>query len=148
VFALVLHRGKLRAACTLSLTAVQWICRYTVIAALLAAFGLEAAPLTQILLQWVVFTAGTLVPTPGGATAVESAFAIVYHPFVPGPLLGTVTVAWRFLLFYLPLALDGILLGAFLLERGRRRAQRTDTRSNRRPASTTAENVVSSAPGW
>ena len=117
VFAQVLRRGKLRAVCSLSLTAVQWISRYSVIAALLAAFGLEAAPLTHILLQWVVFTAGTLVPTPGGATAMESAFAVVYHPFVPGPLLGTVTVLWRVLLFYLPLALDVVLLGAFVLGR-------------------------------
>ncbi len=128
----VLRRGKLRAACTLTLAAVQWFCRYSAAAAIFAAFGLPSFPLTHVVLQWVVFTAGTLVPTPGGAAAVETAFAVVYHPLVPDALLGSLTAIWRFLLFYLIVAFDIVFLSVFAL--------------NRRPTSATAENEVSSSP--
>ncbi len=128
----VLRRGKLRAACTLTLAAIQWLCRYSAAAAIFAAFGLPAFPLTHVVLQWVVFTAGTIVPTPGGAAAVETAFALVYHPLVPDALLGPVTATWRFLLFYLMIAFDVAYLAFVAL--------------NRKPTSATAENEVSSSP--
>jgi uncharacterized membrane protein YbhN (UPF0104 family) len=70
VFSEVMRRGKLRLAATLVLTSVQWVCRYSVVTMVMAAFGLAVFPFADILLQWVVFTAGTFVPTPGGATAV------------------------------------------------------------------------------
>ncbi len=111
-FALVLRRGKLRALGCLTLTAIQWIARYTVVAAVLAAFGIRTEPLPHVLLQWVVFTAGTVVPTPGGAAAVETAFALVYQPFVPAALLGPVTAVWRFVIFYFVLIVDGLVLAA------------------------------------
>jgi uncharacterized protein (TIRG00374 family) len=128
----VLRSGKLRAVCTLSLATIQWLCRYSAAAAIFAAFGLPAFPLTHVVLQWVVFTAGTFVPTPGGAGAVEAAFALVYHPLVPDALLGPVTATWRFLLFYLIVGFDVAYL-AFVA-------------FSRRPTSATAENEVSSSP--
>ncbi len=121
-FALVLRRGKLRALGCLTLTAIQWIARYTVVAAVLAAFGIRTAPLPHVLLQWVVFTAGTVVPTPGGAAAVETAFALVYQPFVPAALLGPVTAVWRFAIFYFVLIVDGLVLARYALVRRPARA--------------------------
>ena len=115
VFAEVMKRGKLRLAATLVLTSVQWVCRYSVVTAVLAAFGLATYPFADILLQWVVFTAGTFVPTPGGATAVEAAFAVVYQPIVPAELLGPVTAVWRLVIFYLVLVVDAAVLSVFLL---------------------------------
>jgi uncharacterized membrane protein YbhN (UPF0104 family) len=108
--AMVLRRGKLRALGCLGLTAVQWMARYTVVAAVLAAFGIRAAVLPHVLLQWVVFTAGTVVPTPGGAAAIETAFALVYQPFVPAALLGPITAVWRFTVFYFVLIVDVLVL--------------------------------------
>ena len=145
VLAEVLRRGKLRAAASFGITTVQWICRYSAITAILTAFGLPVVPVAQIALQWAVLTAGTLVPTPGGATAVETAFAVLYRPFVPAELLGTVTALWRFILFYLVILLDALVLAVFLL-RDRRPVQRGGKTEKRRPASTLAENEVSSAP--
>ncbi len=113
----VLRRGKLRAAGCLVLTAVQWTARYTVVAAVLAAFGVFTAPWQHVLLQWVVFTAGTVVPTPGGSAAIEAAFALVYQPLVPAALLGSVTAVWRLVLFYFVLILDAVVLAGFLLRR-------------------------------
>ena len=142
VFAEVLRRGKLRLLATLLLTAVQWVCRYSVVTMVMAAFGLTVFPFADILLQWVVFTAGTFVPTPGGATAVEAAFAVVYQPLIPAALLGPVTAVWRLILFYLVLVVDAAVLAALMLRAG----QRNGKRSKRNPASTVPENSVSSSP--
>jgi uncharacterized membrane protein YbhN (UPF0104 family) len=143
VLAEILARGKGRAVAALGLTALQWLCRYSVVVAVLAAFGVRVSPLPHVLLQWVVFTAGSVVPTPGGAAAVESAFAVLYHPFVPGSLLAALTAPWRIVLFYLPLALDVALLGLLAGVP----AQGRGSRSSRTPASATASNEVSSPSG-
>ena len=114
-FVLVLRRGKLRAACTLALTAVQWMCRYTVVVFVLAAFGQRTEPLVQVVLQWVVFAAGTFIPTPGGATGVEAVFAVLYAPLVPETILGPVVAVWRLVIFYVPLALAAGILSVGVL---------------------------------
>jgi uncharacterized membrane protein YbhN (UPF0104 family) len=106
VYRLIAAGGKGRLAITLSLTAVQWTARYTVVAALFAALGIPANPVVLFVLQWMVFTLGTFVPTPGGAGAVEAAFLLAYDALVPEGLLAAVATSWRFLTFYV------VLLGA------------------------------------
>ena len=142
VLALVVRRGKLRALVSLTLTAVQWIARYSVATAVLAAFGVGADPVLQILLQWAVFTAGTFVPTPGGAGAVEGAFAALYAPFVPGALLGAVTAAWRCVLFYLVVALDVAVLAGFVLARRPRRSRTLEARRTSRSWSGSSDDLA------
>jgi uncharacterized protein (TIRG00374 family) len=106
VYRLIATGGKRRLALTLTLTAVQWTARYSVVAALFAALGIPANPVVLFVLQWMVFTLGTFVPTPGGAGAVEAAFLLTYDPLVPEGLLPAVAAGWRFLTFYV------VLLGA------------------------------------
>jgi uncharacterized membrane protein YbhN (UPF0104 family) len=120
VYRLIATGGKRRLVLTLSLTAIQWTARYTVIAGLFAAMGIPANPITLFVLQWMVFTLGTFVPTPGGAGAVEAAFLLAYDPLVPEGMLTAVAAGWRFLTFYVVLlgaAVLSLLLGA--LEKAR-----------------------------
>lgn len=103
VLALVAQRGKGVFAATLTLTAVQWSARYSVVTAVLAFLGVPARPLTYGALQWATFTLSSFVPTPGGAGGAEVAFAVLYSPFVPVGVLGSATALWRLVLFYVPL---------------------------------------------
>jgi hypothetical protein len=66
-----------------------------------------------------VFTAASLVPTPGGTGAAEGAFYFIYSGLFPAAVLPFLTVAWRFLTFYYLLLLDTLLL-AFLKPGGTR----------------------------
>lgn len=109
VFKLIALRGKLRLLCALGLASIGWVARYTVISALLLGLGLDVQPVKFAVLQWVVFTIVSFVPTPGGAGAAEVAFFIVYAPFVDNALLGISTAAWRFLTYYFLLALGGVI---------------------------------------
>ena len=81
----------------------QWSARYSVVTFVALGLGLPVDPLLFPLLQWVTFSAGLLVPTPGAAVGVEGAFALLFAPLIPGSLLGLVTAIWRFVTFYLVL---------------------------------------------
>lgn len=115
VYRLIVRRGKSRFALSMALTAVQWVCRYSVVSALIAFLGVQVYPVLFFLLQWVIFTLMNFVPTPGAAGGAEAAFYLVYSAFVPGEVIGLATAGWRFLTFYLQLALGALvflLLGA------------------------------------
>lgn len=119
---LILRRGKRRFALTFALTAVQWSARYSVITALAAFLGAPVDPFLFFALQWVVFTLMSFVPTPGAAGGAEGAFYLVFGGVLPGAVIGIATAGWRFLTFYLQLAL-GALLFAGLTARAAARAR-------------------------
>ena len=122
VYRALVRRGKRRFALSFALTALQWSARYSVAAALLAYLDVPIDPLLSFALQWVLFTLLNLVPTPGATGGAEAAFLLLYSPFVPGRLLGLATASWRFLTFYLPLALGAALFWLSSLREERRTA--------------------------
>ncbi len=116
-WALIGQRGKLRFALAVSLTSVQWACRWSVATAVMLGLGIAVDPVLFVLLQWVVFTMMVFVPTPGAALGAEASFAAVLGAFIPAGLVGLVGAAWRFLTFYLVLVIG---LGALPLLAPRR----------------------------
>ena len=109
VYRLIVRRGKSRFALSMTLTAVQWACRYSVVSALIAFLGVPVHPVLFFVLQWVIFTLLNFVPTPGAAGGAEAAFYLVFSAFVPGRVIGLATAGWRFLTFYLQLALGAVI---------------------------------------
>jgi hypothetical protein len=108
-FMLIMTRGKVRFTVTLVLTALHWIARYSVIAALALFLGMPFDPVLFWLLQWVVFTMMSFVPTPGAAGGAEVAFTAVYATLVPTGFIGIATAAWRLFTFYVPVGLAALL---------------------------------------
>lgn len=118
--ALVARAGMRRFAPSFLCTALQWSARYSAITALVAGLGAPVEPVRFWLLQWVVFTAMTLVPTPGAAGGAEAAFALAYGRILPAELMTWLVLGWRAVTFYLLLAVGA---GVFaLLEMQRLRA--------------------------
>jgi uncharacterized protein (TIRG00374 family) len=109
VLGLIVRRGKTRFALALGLTAVHWIARYSVIAALAAFLRIDFDPVLFWLLQWVVFTIMSFVPTPGATGGAEVAFAAVYATLLPAGAIGLATAAWRCFTFYVPVGLAAVL---------------------------------------
>ncbi len=123
VYRLVRTGGKLRFLLSLLLTAIQWTARYSIISALVAFLGAPVRPVLFWLLQWVVFTLATFVPTPGAAGGAEAAFFVVYSAFIPASLMPLATAGWRFFTFYILLAIAAVLyigLGGLRTRRWRR----------------------------
>lgn len=102
VTALVARRGKARFAVSLSLTAVQWLARYSVATVVILLLGGPLRPFLFWVLGWMTYAVSSAVPTPGAAGAAEATFYVLHAPFVEPERLVVVTAAWRLLLFYLP----------------------------------------------
>lgn len=109
VFRVIARRGKRLLAFSLLLTAVQWGARYSVISALALFLGFPFDPVLFWLLQWVVFTIMSFIPTPGATGAAELAFTAVYSTLLPPGVIGIATAAWRMFTFYVPAGLAAIL---------------------------------------
>lgn len=123
---LVVARGKRLFLLTWLITAVQWSCRYSVVTALACFLAPDAHvdPVLFFLLQWVVFTAMNFVPTPGGSGGAEAAFVLVYSALLPASVIGIATAGWRFLTFYVQLALGSVIFTWLNLADARRAAVR------------------------
>lgn len=118
VFRLIALRGRWWFALSLSLTAIQWISRYSVISALVAFLGYPVQPVIFWVLQWVVFTLMAFIPTPGAAGGAEAAFYLIYSALLPEQVIGIATAGWRFLTFYFQLGLASVLFFLLNLRRG------------------------------
>jgi glycosyltransferase 2 family protein len=121
--ALIARRGKARFALTLGLTAIHWIGRYSVISALALFLGIPFDPVLFWLLQWVVFTLMSFVPTPGATGGAEIAFTAVYATLLPAGAIGIATAAWRIFTFYVPVGLAALVFP--LLKRPRAQRARS-----------------------
>lgn len=123
---LVVARGKGLFLLTSLITALQWCCRYSVVTALAYFLAPDARvdPVLFFLLQWVVFTALNFVPTPGAQGGAEAAFVLVYSALLPAAVIGIATSGWRFLTFYLQLALGSVIFTWLNLSDARRAALR------------------------
>ncbi len=108
-YRIIIRSGKSVFALTITLTAVQWICRYSIISLLLLSLGIPARPMLYMALQVVVFGLIAFVPTPGGAGGAEALFSVIYRSFLPADTIGVITAGWRFLTFYLLLFVAAVL---------------------------------------
>jgi glycosyltransferase 2 family protein len=126
IFLLILKRGKGWFALSMTLTAIHWIARYSVISALVAFLGLPVDPILFWVLQWVVFSLMAMVPTPGAVGGAEAAFYVIYGAFLPERVIGIATAGWRFLTFYLQLGLAAILFTLMNMQRPWRRETQPD----------------------
>jgi uncharacterized membrane protein YbhN (UPF0104 family) len=114
----VLRRGKGVALVSLMLSIAQWLARFSMAGIVLAAFGQAWHPALYWLLQYLVQSVSSVVPTPGGAGGAEAAFLLLYAPFVASGVLVAAMSAWRLIFFYLPLASAALVF--FLLHRAAR----------------------------
>lgn len=114
----VMRRGKGVALVNLVLALSQWLARFSTAGIVLAAFGQEWHPALYWLLQYLVQSISSVVPTPGGAGGAEAGFLLLFAPFVAAGVLVAAMSTWRLIFFYLPLA--GAALVFFLLQRSAR----------------------------
>lgn len=106
------RNGKRTFGLCVFLSGIGWSCRYGAISALVAGLGYKADPVLFFLLQWIVFTTMTLIPTPGAVGGAEMSFAIVFGKVVNPGLVPILTGAWRFITFYLIVGLGALYLAA------------------------------------
>ncbi|MCE7925069.1 MAG: UPF0104 family protein [Haliscomenobacteraceae bacterium CHB4] len=119
-----LIREKGRKPFILSILALsaQWLTRFSILLAVLLALGQADDLLYLFLLQWMVFVAMTLVPTPGATGGAEAAFLLVFGKIIPQSAVGPALAGWRFITYYFML-----LVGVAVLWATQRRAHQAVT---------------------
>jgi uncharacterized protein (TIRG00374 family) len=136
----IIVNGKSIFAMTFALTAVQWICRYSVISLLLTSLGFPTRPVLFMALQVLVFAFMSLIPTPGGAGSAEAVFYLFYRPFLAADSIGAVTMGWRFLTFYFLLLLAAVLF--LIMERPKQESSPVISESRSMPTKPAEDHVV------
>ncbi len=105
----VLRRGKGSFATCVLVAGIGWCGRYGAISALIFGLGYPVDPILFFLLQWVVFTTMTMIPTPGAIGGAEISFALIYNGLIPSAIIPIATSAWRFVTFYLTVGLGSLI---------------------------------------
>jgi uncharacterized protein (TIRG00374 family) len=68
---------------------------------------------TSIITGVYIFIMSSFVPIPGAAGGVELGFVSFFANFVPKKLLPPALIIWRFITFYLPTLVGGIIYNFF-----------------------------------
>jgi len=108
----MLKQGKGRFAVNVAVDVIHWGARYSVVSALVLSLGYDADIIKFFVLQWIVFTLMSLVPTPGATGGAEGVFLIIFGPLLPDSAIGTILIGWRFIDFYLVSILALVFLSA------------------------------------
>ena len=111
----LMRRGKAVALLNLGIACVQWSVRFSIAGLVLKAFGIVWQPALFWLLQYLVQSISSAVPSPGGVGGAEAGFLLLFAPFVDPAVLLPAMSMWRLLFFYLPLI--GAALIFFALRR-------------------------------
>ncbi len=127
----VAKNGKAAFLACVLFAGIGWCGRYGAISALVMGLGYTVDPVLFFLLQWVVFTTMTMIPTPGAIGGAELSFSLIYNGLIPGEAIPIMTAAWRFVTFYTTVGLASII---FAVSR-----MKIFSRGNEQPDSSIAE---------
>ncbi len=109
LYQLIGKKGKRYFLLSLTLTAIHWISRYSILIVLLNDLGFDIHPVNIFFLQWVILVLMLFVPTPGATGGAEASFYFIFQNIIPVSTIGFVMPAWRFLTYYVNLGLGTIL---------------------------------------
>ncbi|MFO6428736.1 YbhN family protein [Erythrobacter sp. W302b] len=115
----LMRRGKGVAILNLGIACVQWSVRFSIAGLVLRAFGIAWQPALFWLLQYLIQTISSIVPSPGGVGGAEAGFLLLFAPFVEHAVLLPAMSTWRLLFFYLPLMAAALI---YFVLRHRQRA--------------------------
>ncbi len=94
------RRGRKPFVLSMLAMTAQWLTRFCILLAVVKMLGLEADFLKLLMLQWMVFVAILMTPTPGGMGGAEAAFLMVFAGNLPDGSAGMVMAGWRVLTYY------------------------------------------------
>ncbi len=73
----------------------------------------ELSFLITIVTGIYIFIMSSFVPIPGGTGGVEFGFLVFFENFVPNPLIPPALILWRFITYYVPILVGGIIYNFF-----------------------------------
>lgn len=107
----ILLQNKIRFLKLIGINMMGLIAIYIVPLTILFSLGNYTAfsGLTAIVLTIFVSLISSFVPLPGGTGGQEYLFVLLFGAYITNPLLNSVMLLWRFITYYVPMIIGGIL---------------------------------------
>ncbi|MBI1227350.1 MAG: flippase-like domain-containing protein [Bacteroidetes bacterium] len=109
-FQLILSKGQKSFFQSFLFLVAQWLTRFCILLAVVKLLGLEADFYKLLLVQWMVFVAILITPTPGGTGGAEAGFLLVFASSLPIGTAGVVMAVWRLLTYYFIMIIGALIL--------------------------------------
>lgn len=107
----ILFHDKLRFLKLIGINMIGLVSIYIVPLTILFSLGNYTAfsGLTALVLTIFVSLISSFVPLPGGTGGQEYLFVLLFGTYITNPLLNSVMILWRFITYYVPMIIGGIL---------------------------------------
>ena len=109
----VFKRAKWRLLLSVFLLFFQWFSKFTILALLLIALGIEFTWFDMYVKQWIIWMGMLIIPTPGASGGAEAAFLLLFKGNMEGDLPNLIVSTWRFFTYYFILLLSLLLFNFF-----------------------------------
>lgn len=96
----IFKRGKLLFLFSLTFLFLQWMAKFTILAILLHAVGIDFTLFEVYIKQWILTMGLLFVPTPGASGGAEAAFVLMFGDLMTGDILKVIMSAWRFFTYF------------------------------------------------
>ncbi|NNF32981.1 MAG: flippase-like domain-containing protein [Saprospiraceae bacterium] len=97
---LILSKGKLTFLMSMTVLFIQWFAKFSILAVLLYALGVNIEFHNIYLKQWLVWLTMIFIPTPGATGGAEASFFLLFGNVIPKDVLTLVVSTWRFFTYY------------------------------------------------
>lgn len=97
---LILSKGKLTFLMSITVLFIQWFAKFSILAILLYALGVDIQFYNIYIKQWLVWLTMIFIPTPGATGGAEASFFLLFENVIPRDVLNLVVSTWRFFTYY------------------------------------------------
>ncbi len=96
----IYKRGKLLFLFSLTFLFLQWMAKFTILAILLHALGIDFTLFEVYIKQWILTMGLLFVPTPGASGGAEAAFVLMFGDLLTGDIMKIIMSVWRFFTYF------------------------------------------------
>lgn len=119
-FGLAFRYGRWQVVMSIVILFLQWAAKFSVLAVLLWAFGVDFDAIQIYIRQWVVYVTMLLIPTPGASGGAEASFLLIFGKSIPHKISFLVVSLWRLFTYYFILVSAVLIYSGLSLARGGR----------------------------
>ncbi len=115
-FKKVIRNGFAHFSLSFFILIIQWLSRFSVLAVLLYALGVDYKFFNLYIQQWIVYLTMIFIPTPGATGGAEATFFLLFEGEIPKDLLPLIVSTWRFFIYYFMLFASVMIIQFFRFE--------------------------------
>lgn len=126
-FRLAFSYGKWQIVTSILILFLQWGAKFSILAVLISAFGIEFETIQIYVRQWVVYVTMLFIPTPGASGGAEASFLLIFGKSIPHRISFLVVSLWRLFTYYFILITAVVMYSVISFMQGRKEEVEIET---------------------